>query len=89
MAQRGLDFLALGVALTATLIITFVTCDIAAYLLPNAHFPRCWVCLFTDAVPGSHKSMTDGVLVSGLLGFGFSTLLAGVYRCLERKPYGG
>ncbi len=71
MAQRGVDFLAVGVALTATLITTFVVCNIAAYLLSSAHFPKCWVCLFTDAEPGSHKSMSDGILVSGLFGIGF------------------
>jgi len=89
MTRRGLDVLALSVALTATLIATFVISNFAAFLFPSMHFPRCWVCLFTDAVPGSHKSMTDGILASGLLGLGFSALLGATYTCLERGPRGG
>ena len=87
MQSQRLDFLALGVALSISVSIIFAICSLAAYVIPELHFATQFVGLFTDAAPGTHRSLVEGMTVSICISWIFTSVLAVTYNCLERKQY--
>ena len=75
-AQQGkLSLMAVGSALTATLVTVYVGCWLAAFLVPGVQGPHGWLGLFTTAPPMSLPGLVGGIVSN----VAFAWLAAAVY----------
>jgi hypothetical protein len=82
--DRKLDAMALGWALSATLVLLFVLCAAAALVFPGLQLAHAWLGLFSTAAPGSLRNLVDGVVWSIVFGWISAVSMAVVYNRLVR-----
>ncbi len=85
-ADRKLDAMALGWALSATLVLLVVLCAAAALAFPGVQLAHAWLGLFSTAAPGSLRNFVDGVVWSIVFGWISAVSMALVYNRMARSP---
>ncbi len=83
--DRKLDAMALGWALSATLVLLFVLCAAAALVFPGVQLAHAWLGLFSTTAPGSLRNLVDGVVWSFVLGWVSAVSMALVYNRMARS----
>lgn len=79
-----IDIKALGWALSAALVVLFVSCAVIGMIFPSAPLAHGWLALFTLAPMGSVRSFVEGIIYS--LGFAWviSLIVGWVYNGLAK-----
>lgn len=79
-----IDIMALGWALSITLVLLFVSCAVVALAVPDAPLAHGWLALFTTAPNGSARSFIEGIIGSVVFGWVNAILLGVIYNHLAR-----
>lgn len=82
--REPIDIMALGWALSITLVLLFVACALVALAVPNAPLAHGWLALFTIAPNGSARGFIDGILGSVVFGWVTAALIGVIYNRLAR-----
>jgi hypothetical protein len=80
-----LNTIALGWALSATLVVLFVICVVAALILPDWPASHRWVELFSVAPLRSLRVWIDGIVFSVAFGWISAVVLSLVYNRVVRR----
>lgn len=81
-SNSSLNVIALGWALSATLVVLFVVCLAVALVLPAWQGSHAWVGLFSVAPLTSMRVWIDGIVFSFIFGWLAAAVLGGVYNRL-------
>ena len=73
---------ALGVALSAALVVLYILCAAAAIIAPTAPLAHGWLALFSTAPVNSATSWVEGILGSVAFGWVTAVVLGVVYNRL-------
>lgn len=84
-ADEGIvNIVALGWALTATLVALFVICALAAVLFPTLSLAHNWLGLFSTAPAGSLRNFIEGVIWNIVFAWFSAGVFGLVYNRLVR-----
>ena len=85
--KRGpVHIVALGWALTATVVLLYMLCWLAAVLFPNASLTHAWLGLYSTAPVGSARGLVEGILWNVVFAW-ISAMTFGVtYNSLAPSP---
>ena len=76
----------LGWALTATFVLLYVLCFLAAVLFPNASLTHAWLALYSTAPVGSVRGLVEGIIWNVVFAW-ISAITFGVtYNSLAPSP---
>jgi hypothetical protein len=81
-SEAGVDIMALGWGLSATLVALFVVCALAAMLFPTLPVAHNWLGLFSTAPAGSLWNLIEGVFWSIVFGWFSAGIFGLVYNRL-------
>ena len=85
MENSRLNLVAFGWALSGTLVILFVICEVAAVILPGWQLTHNWLMLFSSAGVGTLRNLIEGIVASIVFGWITAAALAAIYNRLLRK----
>jgi hypothetical protein len=80
MNPKQLNIVALGWALSATLVALFVICLVVALLLPGWQASHAWITLFSAAPINSVRVWIDGIVFSIVFGWISGVVFGLVYN---------
>jgi len=83
-AHARLSISGLGWGFSAALLVLFVLCMLAAWLLPM-RLAHGYVALFSDAPFGSGRLWIDGLVWSFIIGWVLALVLGTVYNCIVAR----
>ena len=78
--------LALGWALTATFVLLYVLCWLAAVLFPNAALTHAWLGLYSTAPVGSVRGLVEGIIWNILFAWISALTFGMTYNSLAPSP---
>ena len=84
--SKPISLVALGTALTATLVVLYALCAIAAVLFPKAPLAHSWLLLFSTAPVGSLESLVTGIVANVAFAWISAAVFAPVYHRLTSSP---
>jgi hypothetical protein len=76
---------AVGVGLTATLVVIYVACALVALLLPGLRASHAWLGLFTAAPPLSAAGLVEGVLSNVAFAWLAAAVFVPVFNAVSRR----
>ena len=82
MEKLKLDLGAFGWALSGTLVLLLVLCEVVALILPSWQLAHNWLGLFSTAEVGSLRNLFDGIIASAIFGWITAAVLVTVYNRL-------
>ena len=82
MEKLKLDLMAFGWALSSSLVVLLILCEIVAMVLPSWQLAHNWLGLFSTAEVGSLRNLFDGVIASAIGGWITAAVLVTVYNRL-------
>ena len=85
MENSRLNLVAFGWALSGTLVILFVICEVAAVILPGWQLTHNWLMLFSGAEVGTLRNLIEGIAASIVFGWITAAFLVAIYNRLLRK----
>ncbi len=77
---RPIKLVALGVAVSAALIVVYILCWLVALILPDAPLSHGWINLFTTAPVSSVRALIEGVIWNIVLAWLISIVLTPIYN---------
>ena len=80
-SHARLSINALGCSLSATLVVLFVICMVAAFFVP-LRLAHGWVNLLSDAPVDSSRIWVDGLIWSVVLGWFVALVFGTIYNCI-------
>jgi hypothetical protein len=80
LLARPINVVALGVAVSAALIVVYVLCWLVAVILPDAPLSHGWINLFTTAPVSSVRALIEGVIWNIVLAWVISIVLTPIYN---------
>jgi hypothetical protein len=84
-ARQPSAIVSLGAALSATLIVLFVACAAAGWVLPNSRGPHAWLGIFTDA-PFTAGGFLTGMFWNVVAAWLAAVVFAPVYNLVGKRP---
>ena len=82
MEKLKLDLMAFGWALSSSLVVLLILCEIVAMVLPSWQLAHNWLGLFSTAEVGSLRNLFDGVIASAIGGWITAAVLGTIYNRL-------
>ena len=82
MEKFKLDLVAFGWALSGSLVVLFVLCEVVAIVLPSWQLAHNWLALFSTAEIGSLPNLFQGVITSAIFGWITAAVLVTIYNRL-------
>ena len=83
--RKPVNLVAMGMALSATLVVIYVGCAVFAVALPKAPLAHGWLQLFSTAPVGSLESLLTGVVGSVVFGWISAVIFTPVYNRLAAQ----
>jgi hypothetical protein len=81
--------LALGWALTATFVLLYVLCWLAAVLFPNLNLTHAWLGLYSTAPVGSVRGLVEGIIWNVVFAWIAAITFGATYNGLAGSPPSG
>lgn len=76
----------LGWGLTATFVVLFVLCFLAALAFPNVSLAHSWLGLFSTRELGSFGQLVEGVIWNVVFAWIAAVIFGPIYNWLAQKP---
>jgi hypothetical protein len=80
---------ALGSALTATFLLLYVLCWLAAALFPDANWTHAWLGLYSTAPAGSVRGLVEGIIWNVVFAWIAAITFGVTYNSLAPSPESG
>ena len=85
MEKFKLDLVAFGWALSSSLVVLLVLCEVVAMVLPGWQLAHNWLGLFSTTEVGSLRNLIDGVIANAIGGWITAAVFVTIYNRLIAK----